>query len=167
MNFKFCPNCGQKGTVQAETPTKATCSNCGEAFWNNPRATVAIVFLKGDQALFAKRGIEPNKGKYDFPGGFVEYNEDAYDACIREIQEELGLTLKRSDLRLLAVHTAEYLPGTSVADLVFVTAASADNAAPADDVAALEWKPLTFMNSPAFVPLYSGTEELLANYISK
>ena len=37
------------------------------------------------------RGIEPFTGKYAFPGGHVDYNEDPIKGCIRELEEETGL----------------------------------------------------------------------------
>jgi len=37
--------------------------------------------------LLVRRGHNPDKGKWVFPGGFVDYNEDPEDACIRELLE--------------------------------------------------------------------------------
>lgn len=162
MNFKFCPQCGHKDTIQQETISKYVCQNCQWEFWNNPKTTVAVVFLKGDRALFAKRGIEPNKGKYDFPGGFVDYNEDIYDACVREIKEETTVDIAADDLTLITGYTLEYLPGVSVTDLVFVIRKWKGDFKAQDDVAALEWKPVTFINDVAFHPAYTGLVEKLA-----
>lgn len=41
--------------------------------------------------LLITRGGTPFKGHYAFPGGFVDYNEDPVDACIRELREECGI----------------------------------------------------------------------------
>ena len=43
--------------------------------------------------MVARRLKEPAKGMYDLPGGFVDFNETAEEAIIREIREETGLTL--------------------------------------------------------------------------
>ena len=158
MNFNYCPNCGQQ-TVQKESDTRYTCGSCDWVFWNNPAATVSVVFVKDGQLLFAKRGIEPDQGMYDLPGGFLEYNEDPYAGCIREIQEETGLHINRNSLELLEVYTGEYIPGVSVADLIFIARGWKGDFAPNDDVAALEWKSPEFINDQRFRPDYTGLDK--------
>lgn len=39
-----------------------------------------------------KRAQEPQKGEWDLPGGFLEYDETAEECVLREIQEETGMT---------------------------------------------------------------------------
>ncbi len=57
--------------------------------------TDAIVFCTGkttDSVLMIKRGREPNKGMWAFPGGFLELDEKMIDSAKRELQEETGLS---------------------------------------------------------------------------
>lgn len=153
MKFKYCPRCGQQDTVAKQDSTKFQCSNCGWEFWNNPAATASAIFIDGDKALFAKRGREPNKGKYDFPGGFLEYQEDLYVGCAREIKEELGIEVDIEDLELITGYAREYTPGQSVMDLmVIVKKWPKTEMTPQDDVAGVEWKPIEFINDPLFAP---------------
>ncbi|MEO6513971.1 MAG: NUDIX domain-containing protein [Candidatus Saccharimonadales bacterium] len=163
MKYEYCPNCGSSTLVKHDA-TYYSCTTCGQDLYNNPRATVAVVFLKGNEALFSKRGIEPNKGKYDFPGGFIEYAEDPYQACIREIAEETGVNIQRKDMTLLTAYGAEYIPNVSVIDLIFVTTRWQGDFVPADDSAKLEWKPLSFIESNDFVPPYLGLATMLRNF---
>jgi 8-oxo-dGTP pyrophosphatase MutT (NUDIX family) len=52
------------------------------------------------------RGIEPEKGRMDLPGGFVEVGEHPRDALAREAREELGVEVEVEERpMLLAVHT--------------------------------------------------------------
>jgi 8-oxo-dGTP diphosphatase len=64
--------------------------------WPRPMVTVdAAVFRRSAgkwQLLLIKRGNEPYAGKWAFPGGFVEIDEELEDAVVRELAEETGLT---------------------------------------------------------------------------
>ena len=59
-------------------------------------AADAMVFSKNGehlQLLLVKRKFEPYKGKWAFPGGFVDYGEELEAAAIRELHEETGMVL--------------------------------------------------------------------------
>jgi len=72
-------------------------------------AAVAIVFTFEDKLLFTVRNIDPDKGKLDLPGGFIDPNETAEEAACREIKEELGLDLETSDLKYITTSPNNYL----------------------------------------------------------
>ncbi len=63
--------------------------------WPRPMVTTdAIVFCTGKttgSVLMIKRGRQPNKGMWAFPGGFLELDEELVDSANRELQEETGL----------------------------------------------------------------------------
>lgn len=62
----------------------------------HPSVTTDCVIFGFDgtqlQVLLIERGIEPYKGKWAFPGGFLNMNESAEEGALRELQEETGLT---------------------------------------------------------------------------
>lgn len=67
-------------------------------------AYVVLMLRDGDKILVLKRsntGFDDDR--YAFPGGQLDGNERIFDAVIREAREELGITLKTEDLKL--VHT--------------------------------------------------------------
>lgn len=58
----------------------------------NPKAATEIVLYRNGKILISKRGVEPNKGTFDMPGGFTELHEDLEASLARETEEELGIT---------------------------------------------------------------------------
>lgn len=61
--------------------------------YKNPKPTVDIAVTDGKRVVLIKRGREPFKGHWVFPGGFVDYGETVEDAAIREVMEETGLKI--------------------------------------------------------------------------
>jgi 8-oxo-dGTP diphosphatase len=65
---------------------------------------VAAVIKKDGEIFTTQRGYGEFEGLWEFPGGKIEAGEDAKDALVREIQEELGVLVKVNDL----ICTTEY-----------------------------------------------------------
>jgi len=59
--------------------------------YKNPKPTVDIAATDGKRVILVKRGRNPFKGGWVFPGGFVDYGETVENAVIREFKEETGL----------------------------------------------------------------------------
>jgi NAD+ diphosphatase len=162
MKLYFCTECAAP-LSQTSTSTY-TCTN-GHPYWNNPKAAVAVVLLKDDTVLVSKRGIEPRKGTYDFPGGFIEYNEDALAAAKREMLEETGLRV--DNFEILTTYVMEYVENISVLDLLLIARTWHGDMQPQDDSAALEWKPVDFLDRPEFAAPYHGLSTTLRAYITR
>lgn len=89
--MEYCSLCGGKYVQGRKQPW--LCSKCGNEHFLNSSPTVEIaLFDSKGRIILAKRGIEPNKGKYDLPGGFLNLGEKVENGLLREIEEELGLT---------------------------------------------------------------------------
>ena len=62
------------------------CHHCGRDSYRSPSVAVDAVALRegdsGTEVLLIRRGKEPYKGMWAFPGGFVDYGEDPEDAVI-------------------------------------------------------------------------------------
>ena len=70
-----------KGTYTYEYPRPAVTTDC-------------VIFgfdSEGLSVLLVERGIEPYKGCWAFPGGFMQMDEDAQTGAKRELKEETGL----------------------------------------------------------------------------
>ncbi|MBN1756821.1 MAG: NUDIX domain-containing protein [Chitinispirillaceae bacterium] len=94
--FVFCPRCGVTD-IEVYHQKGMRCSECGYIYYHNTAAAVGAIIEHGDGVLLTVRAHDPQKGKYELPGGFVDYSETLEEALVREIREELGIDV--TDLR--------------------------------------------------------------------
>ncbi len=152
MKISYCVECGEKLTKLDET--RYLCKLNGHHYFNNPRACVGMVLYQNGQFLAAERGGEPYKGRFDLPGGFVEFGEDPDVAIAREVKEETNLTI--SNAKLFYVKTHPYEHDTSLCDLIYFCDEWEGTIKAQDDVASLKWQPLSFIESEDFAWPYPG-----------
>jgi len=91
-DFVFCPFCGSalvSGHIEGRD--RKYCKGCGFVHYKNPLPSAAGVILKDGGLLLIRRGVEPAKGKWSLPSGFIEEGESPEEGCIREVLEETGL----------------------------------------------------------------------------
>jgi len=103
---RFCHQCGgplRERLVEAEDRPRLVCDQCGFIHYVNPKIVVGAIPERAGRVLLMRRGIEPRYGAWTFPGGFMEIDETAEEAAIREAEEEVGLSLKLG--RLLGVYS--------------------------------------------------------------
>ncbi len=89
--FSFCPSCGSK-KIHFDGVKQFTCDSCSFTYFQNVAAAAAALLDYNGKILFVRRVREPQKGKLDLPGGFIDPNESAEDGMNRELKEELGIT---------------------------------------------------------------------------
>ncbi|NTW50238.1 MAG: NUDIX domain-containing protein [Chlorobiales bacterium] len=71
---------------------KYVCETCGWTYYQNAATAVMAILTYEEKILFTVRAKNPEAGKLDLPGGFVDPGETAEHALQRELCEELGLT---------------------------------------------------------------------------
>lgn len=85
---------------------RQVCTACERILYENPvPATAAVVFENDGAVLLVKRNVEPKKGQWCLPGGFIEVDETPEAGCLRELKEETNLS-GRID-RLLGVYVSD------------------------------------------------------------
>ena len=67
------------------------CFHCKAIHYENPKPTATLICVDGDNLLLVKRAVEPGKGMWGLPGGFIELNETPDEAATRELKEETNL----------------------------------------------------------------------------
>lgn len=99
--MKFCSECGAKVSWQippGDDRERAVCSRCGVVHYENPRVLVAVFLYHEKKMLWTKRGIEPGKGLWAFPQGFLEKGETLQQAAARELFEETHIALSPKEM---------------------------------------------------------------------
>ena len=108
----YCPYCGEDiSSRKIEGKERKFCEACDRVIWRNAEPVSAVVVEKDDKLLFVKRGIEPGKGKWSLPAGFLEYREQPVKGAVRELEEETGLKANPDDLEFLEALNMERFPG--------------------------------------------------------
>lgn len=127
--FKICPKCESRN-IQYKNNRKWFCPDCGFDLYNNVAAAVGVIIQDRDgSVIFERRAKEPRKGFLALPGGFVDQDESAENAAVRECLEETGITPDRITYIASFPNTYEYKNITyKTCDMFF--AASFEEGAP-------------------------------------
>ena len=93
--IKFCPSCGGKVAHRlpddGDNRLRAVCTVCNTVHYENPLLVVGTLPYTADgRVLLCKRAIEPRKGYWTLPAGFMELHETTSQGAARETDEEAG-----------------------------------------------------------------------------
>ncbi len=99
--MKFCSECAHPVTYQIpadDNRERAVCTQCNTIHYVNPRIIAGTLPIFEDKILLCKRAIEPRKGYWTLPAGFMEQGETLEAGAVRETQEEAGINIKCGQL---------------------------------------------------------------------
>jgi 8-oxo-dGTP diphosphatase len=99
--IRFCPLCAAplgRAPVPPDQREQAVCSACGFVFYLNPKVVAGTIPEQDGRVLLTRRSINPGRGLWTFPGGFVDFGESVTDAAVRETFEETGLKVELTGL---------------------------------------------------------------------
>ncbi|MBR1639461.1 MAG: NUDIX domain-containing protein [Treponema sp.] len=107
-NFNLCPMCGSR-KIENHGNRKWLCPDCGFDLYCNVAAAVGIIIYDDDyNVLFEVRAKDPRKGYIAVPGGFVDFDESAENAVLRECREEIGVNISPQDVKFLCTNPNTY-----------------------------------------------------------
>jgi NADH pyrophosphatase NudC (nudix superfamily) len=94
---RFCPRCGNAAEVAY--PRSISCPHCGYGAYYNPKpVAAAIPVTAGGEIVLLRRGFDPGKDLWTFPGGFVDLGETVEEAARREAREEIEADVELGEL---------------------------------------------------------------------
>ena len=77
---------------------RAICTQCATIHYENPLNVVGTVPVWQDQVLLCRRAIEPRRGLWTLPAGFMELGETVAQGALRETEEEAGANVELDGL---------------------------------------------------------------------
>jgi ADP-ribose pyrophosphatase YjhB (NUDIX family) len=110
--LSYCRRCGgavRREWMPSESRRRDVCVSCRTIAYDNPSSLVACLVHAEGRLLLARRAIEPAKGRWFLPSGFVESRETLEDATVRELEEEVGLMAQPSVLSLYCVTSLPHM----------------------------------------------------------
>ena len=93
---------------------RLVCGECGFVLYDNPKIIVGSVTRRGDKILMCRRAIDPRRGFWTLPAGYLELNESASAGAEREAWEEAHARIEIEGL--LAIYD---IPRISQVQLIF------------------------------------------------
>lgn len=95
----YCSDCGTKTEIQvvAKRPLRV-CPSCQRIFFRNPKVVVTALIESAGRVLLVRRDIEPGRGLWGLPGGYVDWDEHPEQAMTRECEEETGAHVEADGL---------------------------------------------------------------------
>lgn len=135
----FCHFCGAPLTRKyIKGRQRLFCTACSRPIYENPiPATCVIVFNGERQLLLVKRSVEPKKGQWCLPGGFIELCEAPETGALRELAEETGL--RAPCATLLGVRTTPSPQYHSILMVAYTVKQFSGVPAPGDDAEEARW----------------------------
>jgi 8-oxo-dGTP diphosphatase len=91
-SFTYCPQCA--APLESDLiggKLRPTCPACGFVYFADPKVGVGVLLVENGRLLLTRRAMNPEKGKWSLPAGFVDRGEDPRETAVRETREETGL----------------------------------------------------------------------------
>ena len=165
MKFPFCPKCGNSAqplVMDHQDVSACTNSTCRFVLRPNSKPCASIVVANDlGEILLTTRSIDPDKGKLDLPGGFLQLGEHPYDGARREAREALQVEIET--IRVLGFAMDTYGPdGDSTLNIAVLARVESGIPMPTDEISEIVWvnprnvdhSKLSFTNNSRIIGLY-------------
>jgi ADP-ribose pyrophosphatase YjhB (NUDIX family) len=136
--WRWCPRCRAELRLG---DGRAKCPECGFVAYANSAPTAnALPLDDRGRILLGRRAGEPERGKWDILGGFLDEGEHPLDAVVRELREETGLEIEPVELVAIEMDRyGDHEDAAATLNLYWTARVLSGEMAPADDVTELRW----------------------------
>ena len=96
QDINYCPECGGPllpHVVGGQSRNHFYCQRCQAPHYDYPQVVVTTFIACADRLLWVQRNLQPQRGKWAIPGGFLEQGETLAEGAARELREEAGISL--------------------------------------------------------------------------
>jgi ADP-ribose pyrophosphatase YjhB (NUDIX family) len=115
--MNFCSSCGSRLSSKiprGDDRLRFVCADCGTVHYENPKIVTGCLPVWQDSVLLCKRAIEPRRGYWTVPAGFMELDETIQQGAERETWEEA-----RARVEILAPYSMFNLPHVNQLYIIF------------------------------------------------
>jgi ADP-ribose pyrophosphatase YjhB (NUDIX family) len=99
--INYCSSCGAGVSLRippGDSLPRHVCDACGAIHYRNPRLVVGALPVWEDKVLLCRRAIEPRRGLWTLPAGFMENGETVAEAALRETHEEANANISLGEM---------------------------------------------------------------------
>ncbi len=97
--FNYCPQCGNKlQTTLIHGRQRPVCPSCGYVVYLDPKVGAGAVVELDGKVVLVRRAMNPMRGHWSLPSGYVERDEAPDQTAVREMEEETGLRVAVDNL---------------------------------------------------------------------
>ncbi len=160
-SVNFCQVCGHAmidGLAYGKS--RRVCPECGYIHFTDPKVAAVVFIEKDHRVLLVRRAINPERGKWALPAGYIDDGEDPREAAIREVREETGLAIEIT--RLIDVQTGPDSHGASIV-IIYAARVLDGVARPLDDADAVLWYAV---GDPLPELAFASTRQMLDTWIT-
>ena len=127
----------EKRIPEGDNRERLICGRCEFIHYQNPKIVAGAVCTWNDKILLAKRAIEPRKGSWTLPAGYMELGETTEQAAEREVREEACASIEIE--RLLAMYSVARIGQVHIMYRARMLSADFAAGTESEEVALLDW----------------------------
>jgi ADP-ribose pyrophosphatase YjhB (NUDIX family) len=99
VELNYCPRCGHALEGRnAFGRVRRYCPACDRIVFREHKVAAGVVVERDGRVLLVRRRLNPRRGLWSFPAGFVDFDESPAEAAARECEEETGIEVEILDL---------------------------------------------------------------------